>query len=287
MKIDRNYINMSKGSYFPQRRNNFVLFLTALICLSAAGLRAGVSDTQDAVTNQVGSPSTPSAEFAENGSTRFPELVYEEEVLGLGSIGTPKEEFVSNFESAVSRFGSGTGETLKVGTYDLGGGDVIHYYFTGGVSDDPALIATLNDTEDPEGYIYIEGSEFHIFGDSFYVEGTGPASAIRKKFQFNGEAFQEVKPAFYYVNISGLLRRNVTLYSDKMKSKVVANIAAGQEAEILLADSDLAMPCEGKFILVKTKFGMLGWVELQSDDIVPAGAMSLGGGLMDGLYYAP
>ena len=115
-------------------------------------------------------------------------------------------------------------------------------------------------------------------GKNVYSEGwTNSMFNYRRKFTVQGNKLEEVKQPFQYVGVKTKVRKMpneegsvlVTLYADKTKKKKVAVLSEGSEIEVLLSD-------DPKWYLVRSSFGLVGWVE------IPEYAMMTN----IGLYYA-
>ena len=142
--------------------------------------------------------------------------------------------------------------------------------YSTGDSDDSTFIFTSAEGKEIGRF---NGTELYMpSGANIYISGwSNTMFNERRKYTFKDGIFVEIKQPYKYVGLKTTVKRPefstdstpviVTLYSDTSKSQSVAKLPEGSEIEVLLADGET-------WFLVRTSFGLLGWVE------VPMGAMS-------------
>lgn len=139
--------------------------------------------------------------------------------------------------------------------------------FDPGPSEDPAFVlytengANLNALVDEKGEQFIvAGLTLIIPGNgSLYVSGhTNNMFNERRKFEVTGNRVREVPQPFYYVGLGTVTTRPVQLYSSLSKNEkdVVAQLPKGAKIAVLVN--------KGEHYLVKTSFGLVGWVHIPS-----------------------
>lgn len=98
----------------------------------------------------------------------------------------------------------------------------------------------------------------------------------RKKFQVQADTVLEVGQPYSFVGLKGKALRDATLYKDKTGDAIVAQVPKGYEIEILLTEFSTKDYDTNLIFLVKTEFGLVGWLRLEgfSDRVI------------QGLYYA-
>lgn len=106
------------------------------------------------------------------------------------------------------------------------------------------------------GIIYIAGNTNKMFDE-------------RRKFIIKNETIQEIKQPYLYVGVKGELKKPVKLYSKKdNKGSLITTLQVGHDIEVLVAEElttedDNTMQMN---YLVRTSFGLVGWLRLTSDD---------------------
>ena len=97
---------------------------------------------------------------------------------------------------------------------------------------------------------------------NIYAEGwSNTMFNLRRKYSFDGKAFQEVQQPFLYVGIQTKVQdvngekdqKGLTLYADKTKTNKVAILPIGSDIEVLLHEKT-------DWYLVRSSFGLVGWV---------------------------
>jgi hypothetical protein len=127
--------------------------------------------------------------------------------------------------------------------------------YDGGPSVDPEIVVTQVGSEEPAGYIW---------GLNFYIPGTGAIYAsghtntmfdTRVKYVLEGGKLIEVKQPFYWVGLESKALKDLALLSAKGGKEVVARLPKGSALTVVLA--------EGDWYLIKTPFGLVGWLEVK------------------------
>lgn len=93
----------------------------------------------------------------------------------------------------------------------------------------------------------------------------------RRKYKYDKAGFHEVQQPYYYVGLKTRTVVPIILYSDQKTNQQIAELPSGTEIEVLLTDNKRVFE-KGICYLVKTPFGLLGWVwveekQLQADVI--------------------
>ena len=155
--------------------------------------------------------------------------------------------------------------------------DSLTIVYSQGMSDDPSFkITNYNDEIIKEFYCL----EFNINGSgTIYTSGhTNNMFDRRRKFQIQNDSIKEIIQPFNYVGLKGKTIKSITLYRDKIGNDIVAQLPKGHEIEILLADGNSSDFDIDTLFLVKTDFGLVGWLRLSEDDIYS--------GILKDLFYA-
>jgi hypothetical protein len=164
--------------------------------------------------------------------------------------------------------------------YKETGGVLVARYKNAVLKDSLNIIFDMGASDDPNFIIYGKDKNklFQIYCLQFYINSNGVIYTAghtnnmyntKRKFQIQKDKIFEVKQPFNYVGIKGVTKKAVVLYQDKVGSEVVANISQNTEIEVLLApsaDNDTL----DRLFLVKTKFGLVGWLRLAEDEIFGA-----------------
>lgn len=138
--------------------------------------------------------------------------------------------------------------------------------FTMGPSADPAFIFYKGDKEIGR----IAGLELYVPGNgSIYVSGhTNNMYDQRKKFIVQNGQIKEAHQPYYYVGLSTTTTKPIKLYHNKSYKRELASLPKGAEIEVLIN--------EGHDYLVRTSFGLTGWVKISTPTQTG----------IDGLFYA-
>lgn len=150
------------------------------------------------------------------------------------------------------------------------------------------VIFSTGPSADPSFIFYKEGayekSAFYVMALKIYIPGNGHIYAEghtnntfnkRRKFTLSNGEFVEAEQPFYYVGLKTRTLKPVKLYKSKSLSRVIASLPADYSVEVLIND-----PENSSLFLVKTDFGLTGWIE------IPGEYMFGGNELIKGIYYA-
>ena len=153
--------------------------------------------------------------------------------------------------------------------------DSLNIIYSEGMSADPGFVISTKAGKIVSRFSCIE---FYInsFGTIYTSGHVNNMYDRRRKFQIQADTITEIKQPYNFVGLKGKALRDITLYKDKIGDEIVAQIPNGYEIEILLAGS-AAKDFETELnFLVKTEFGLVGWLRLDgfSDRVI------------EGLYYA-
>lgn len=138
-------------------------------------------------------------------------------------------------------------------------------------NDKYAILFNPGPSEDPEFSIYDKNKNLiESFGaNEFYITSaniiyTGGASNKmydkRQKYTWQGNKIVEEKQPFYYVGMKTKTTKNLTLYKTKTGSEIIANLTPNYAVEVILADAD--SNSKDMYYLLKTEFGLVGWLRL-------------------------
>lgn len=100
--------------------------------------------------------------------------------------------------------------------------------------------------------------------------------SVKEKFIYSKGVVKEVKQPYYYVGLKEKTLKPIILYSKKEGGEVVASLPADYEVEVLLADNK-EYNCQ--YYLVRTEFGLIGWLKVKTDEMIPPTAV------INGLFY--
>lgn len=161
-------------------------------------------------------------------------------------------------------FGSfGSEDTLLLQT-QLSETDHQTFYvlFSEGPSADPQFIFIK--ANEPKK-VWAAGTALAIPGNgSVYVSNRFNNNFTRRqKFSFTPSGLIEVKQPYSYVGIKTQTLTPLTLYFDSSATKPVAQLPKGSSIEVILTDEKSNNAKETRY-LVKTPFGLLGWVWIPS-----------------------
>lgn len=153
--------------------------------------------------------------------------------------------------------------------------DSVNIIYSPGMSDDPGFVISTKSDKIIGRFSCIE---FYINNQgTIYTSGhVNNMYDRRRKYQIQTDTVTEIKQPYNFVGLKGKALKDVTLYKDKIGDEIVAQIPKGYEIEILLAESSTKdFEPEYNFI-VKTEFGLVGWLRLEgfSDRVI------------EGLFYA-
>jgi hypothetical protein len=155
--------------------------------------------------------------------------------------------------------------------------DSVYVIYTAGWSSDPCFgIYSKND----DCLLRLTCLDFYINNQgTIYTAGhTNNMYNRKRKYQLQADTAIEVKQPYNYVGLKGKTSREVTLYSDTLKTEIVAKLPVNYEIEILLTSSATRDFDADRKFLVKTEFGLVGWfIEVEGGEVHPP--------LIGGLFY--
>ena len=121
----------------------------------------------------------------------------------------------------------------------------------------------------------------------FYINGLGTIYTSghvnnmydrRRKYQIKKDTILEIVQPYNYVGLKGRILKAITLYKEKVGNTIIAQLPKDYEIEILLTDASTEDFDMDKYFLVKTEFGLVGWLRLEDGDNY--------GTILKELYYA-
>ena len=100
----------------------------------------------------------------------------------------------------------------------------------------------------------------------------------KQKYFFDGKHLNEVNQPFYYVGLTSKTLVTVKLYKNRTinEEEIVAVLPENYDVEVILTD-DISLKSGEIFYLVKTSFGLLGWV--------PVRALQLKSSVLEGIIF--
>jgi hypothetical protein len=142
--------------------------------------------------------------------------------------------------------------------------------FDEGPSVDPEIVLTRVGAAEPAGYA--SGLTFYLPGNgAIYAAGhTNNMFDARTKMVVRDGKLVEVPQPSYWVGLESKALKDLTLTSAKGKGEVIARISKGGTITVLLN--------EGEWYLLKTPFGLVGWVH------IPGGSQEAD--TIEGLFFA-
>ena len=167
-------------------------------------------------------------------------------------------------------------------------GVLVAQYKAPGMKDSLTVVFESGMSDDPEFSIFGKGQKLigHVSCLDMYINASGEIYTAghannmfnrRRKFQIQKDTLLEVKQPYYYVGLKGQLQKDITLYRDKTGPDVVAQLPKGYEVEVLLAESTTKDYEIDNLFLVRTDFGLVGWLRLSNEDTF--------GGVLKELYF--
>lgn len=161
-----------------------------------------------------------------------------------------------------------TMEYVLVGTYrNASMTSPVYILYTPGMSDDPAFRIV----EESGRTLWDEAADelcIHASGVIYTAGHTNKMINERRKYTYAAGRVTETPQPYLYAGIKGKLRKPVTLYSDRTRGVVVANLPVGYEVEVLLSENTDPLAEElPKHYLVRTAFGLVGWLRLTDNDM--------------------
>jgi hypothetical protein len=155
--------------------------------------------------------------------------------------------------------------------------DSLNILYSQGMSADPGFEISKENGERVTGFSCLD---FYI-NESGTIYTSGHTNSMydkRRKFQIQEDTIIEIQQPFRYVGIKGQTLKPITLYEEKTGESVVAHLQKNYEIEILLTESS-AKDFEIEYnYLVKTEFGLIGWLRLTYEDTY--------GKVLEELFYA-
>jgi len=140
-----------------------------------------------------------------------------------------------------------------------------------GPSVDPFFIITREGSEEPAGTV--PGVHLYLPGNgSIYTSGhANTMFDEHRKYTVKNGRLAETKQPFLHVGIEGKAMKDLTIYSTPAQKEAVASIPKGAAMTVLLSDG-------ADHYLIKTAFGLVGWLTIPSD--------SQEATVIEGLYFA-
>lgn len=141
------------------------------------------------------------------------------------------------------------------------------YYiiFIPGINDDPSFLIT-NSKNEP---IRIDFANEMCINDLGFIYLAGRSEKMyyqRIKLHLTENGVREIPQPYYYVGIKDKLLEAIVLYSEKEGGEIVAKLPKGYEVEVLLAEGSSYSKKEiSKYYLVRTSFGLVGWLRLTNE----------------------
>ena len=167
-------------------------------------------------------------------------------------------------------------------------GVIVAMYKAPGIQDSLTILFDGGMSDDPEFSIYRKDQKLlgHVSCVEMYINASGLVYTAghannmfnrRRKFQIQKDTLMEIKQPYYYVGIKGPVQKDITLYRGKTGTETVAQLPKGYEVEVLLAEP-LAKDYETDYLfLVRTDFGLVGWLRLTNEDMF--------GGVLTELFF--
>jgi hypothetical protein len=143
--------------------------------------------------------------------------------------------------------------------------------FDPGPSADPSFVIIDEKTGRVLGSI---GAESLTLPGNGFIYATGRANRMHLehlKYTIRDGKLVEIEQPFSYVGLKSKAKVDLKLLAEKAGGETIANIPAGDPLEVVLRDDE--------YLLVKTRFGLLGWWKMQMN-VMPDNAE------IEGIYYA-
>lgn len=157
--------------------------------------------------------------------------------------------------------------------------DSIIIFFNGGLSMDPEFLI-YSGTNRIIGQFAANNLYINQWG-TIYTSGHVNCMYNRKrKYQLQEDTIIEIVQPYNYVGLKGNTETDIVLYSDKAGSDILARLPANYEIEILLAEANTKDYDIDLFFLVRTKFGLVGWLRLMDHND------GVYGGILKDLFFA-
>jgi len=138
--------------------------------------------------------------------------------------------------------------------------------FSSGPSNDPSF--SILDAKTKKHIQSFSGTTIYIPGNkSVYVSGReNNCFNKRSKYVFKDNKFVEAVQPFYYVGLKTKTLKPIVLYSDKALTQKLAYLPANYDIEVVVAETTGNNFNMDLKYLVKTTFGLVGWVEIKGFD---------------------
>jgi hypothetical protein len=132
------------------------------------------------------------------------------------------------------------------------------------------VVFSYGPSADPSFMFYQQGNfeqpAFTISALQVFIPGNGSLYSsghtnnlfnTRKKYQVHNNTLKEIEQPFYYVGLETQTSAPVKLYASEQLNDVIANLPADYDMEVLINKKGTNL------FLVKTKFGLTGWVKAE------------------------
>lgn len=159
-----------------------------------------------------------------------------------------------------------SGDFLLIGSYqNQSMANPVYILFSPGPSVDPFF--GIKDAQGRE--VWGTAADEMCINDNGIIYTAGHTNAMfneRHKYIFANGRVREVPQPYMYVGIKDKTLKTITLYSQKEGGEVVATLPKGYEVEVLLADEATNESSMNNRYLVRTSFGLVGWLRLSEDE---------------------
>lgn len=108
-------------------------------------------------------------------------------------------------------------------------------------------------------------NEFYISGGNIIYTANQYMETYNKKSKYTikGNQIVEEKQPMHYVGMQTKTTKAITLYKTKTGKEVLANLTPNYNIEVLMEDTSNATANSGpRYFLVKTDFGLVGWLQI-------------------------
>ncbi|OWY21205.1 hypothetical protein C7N43_10480 [Sphingobacteriales bacterium UPWRP_1] len=170
---------------------------------------------------------------------------------------------------------SAADKTEYLVVFDWGMSDDYNFAFFQMLKDTLLPLQTLNpDGQKTDAYIW--GKEIYLPGNGYFYT-TGHVNNLfnqRSKWAIANNLLEETAQPFYYVGLETTAKEPITIYADTGLTQKVADIAAGNALTVLLNLPAEQAPASAEdaangyrryqYFLLKTEFGLAGWVKIDS-----------------------
>lgn len=142
--------------------------------------------------------------------------------------------------------------------------------FDPGASGDPAFVVLPENAKSAIGVIEADHLVLPGNGSIYALARSNKNFIERRKYAIRDNKVVEVKQPYLYVGLDTQSNKNFGIYSSKTEGELVASVRAGDKLSVLIN--------EGEYYLVKTTFGLTGWVKINDG--------SLTDDTIKGIYFA-